>query len=259
MVDIMAEEDLTPTEEVVDTTAATPEQGVATEQATQEATVEAKTVTQEDYNKLYFQMKQGERDLEALKQSQTEPAPKAQPTGELKLEDFDYDEGRYNAAVISKQVGEQVTAALATQSAAAQKQAVEKQQSEALQGFNAKASEYAATNPAYLDAINKAPGIQYTKAIQDAILHSPNGPQLDHHLLGNPQLLSELSNMPDSMALMQLGQLQATLKQVAPVKVSGAPEPIATTGGAARPTSDFRYNTGMTMEEYYAAHQAAKQ
>jgi len=244
MVEIMSEEEVTPVEEIVE------------EAAVEEAA--PATVSQEDYNKLYFQMKQGERDLEAAKAAPvTETPADVTENTEIRLEDFDYDETKFNAALISKQVGEQVAAALEQQATVTKQAAAQKTEADSLAGFNSAASEYAATNPGYVEAINNAPGVQYTKEIQQAILQSPQGPALDHHLLSNPQVLSELSAMAPSQALMKLGQIQGGLSTAAPVKVSSAPEPIgATEGGISRPSSDPRYDENMSMDEYYAAHQA---
>ena len=221
--------------------------------------------SQEDFNKLYFEMKQSERDREAL-QTQidaTQATIHEQPEQtDLTLEMFDYDEDAFNQASIQQAVQTQVAAALKEQATHTQQATIQEAQQNTAAQFNEKAVAYAATNPDYEKAIQVAGNnAQYPSHVQEAILHSDVGPQIDHMLLSNPQILQQLSGMSPTQALMELGRMESSVKvpvAPTPAKVSGAPEPIDNVGGSSHNASDFRYDEEMSMEDYYAKTMAVK-
>ena len=217
---------------------------------------EVKTVSQEDFNKLYFKLKQAERDLAA---KDTTPEPVKAPTEakpELTLEQFDFDDDAYNHALIERKAGEMVEKKFADM----QSQQTQQTQADALKQagdkFNEKAVAYAATNPGYNDAITAAGAVQYPPPVNEVLMTSEFGPQLDHQLLANPALLQEISTMTPTQAIMRMGQLEATLQTNINQKpqVSSAPAPIENVTGASRATSNYAIDENLSMEEYFAKH-----
>jgi len=234
----------------------------------EDALVETTQVSQEAFNKLYFEKMQAERDLEALRnqsQAPAQPDTQAPATTVEKapvLEDFDYDETAYTAALVDYKVKEQLNTAMNTQQnqyAAQQQQHFEQK---IANDFNDKAIQYASTNPDYEKVVNEHGNqVQYPASVQAAILQSEVGPQLDYMLLKDPSLIVKLSGMNDYQALMEMGRLESVAKTTAPAApaVSTAPAPIedVVTGGNAA-SHDTRYDENASMDDYYKATMAAQ-
>jgi hypothetical protein len=230
-------------------------------------------LNQDEFNKLYFQMKQQERELEALRQQQEQynineqyqtPTNNAQPSVDKvpSLEEFDYDEEAYTAAMIDYKVRKGVESAINKQAESYQVQQQQQYEQQIAQDFNSKAAKFAAENPDYEKVIDSYGNmVQYSPAVQAAILTSENGPQLDYMLLKNPQLVEKLNQLPEHMAYMELGKLEGQAVSMKPTakKVSQAPAPIedVSTGGNAA-NKDFAYDADMSMDEYYAKFMANK-
>jgi hypothetical protein len=240
------------------------ENNEAVADAVEKSATASNTVSQEEFNKLYFQLKQAERERDAAqsaKESKKEvSAPKVAPT----LEDFDFDDDKFNAAAFEFKVAEQVAAALEVQKQHSVQEKIAAAKQEVAQTFNQRAVEYAAKNPSYEQAIAAAGSeAVFSSHIQEVVLQSEVGPAIDHKLLSDPALLHKLNTMNTTQAIMELARIEASLtsasptaKATAPVKVSNAPEPIETVGGGGRASDDYAYNENMDMADYYAAHQA---
>ena len=168
-----------------------------------------------------------ERELAELRaQAPAQPAISDKP---LSLEDFDYDEGKLQAAQIEQQVAQRF-AAMQTQQQAAQAQ--EQQQARA-SAFNAKAAEFAANVPDYQEAIGQIP--ELPQETLDAVMQSENGPALAYHLAKHLDVADEIANASPMAAAMRLGEISASLKATKPeIKTSAAPAPIEpiTSGGS---------------------------
>lgn len=229
----------------------------------------AEELDQDAFNKLYFQMKQQERELDSLRKSTEDAAQKqfeaplnkdapvdAVPT----LEQFDYDEEAYTAAMVDFKVNAGIEAAMKKQEDGVAEFNQQREQEAIAESFNTKAEDYATTNPDYQKVIDSYGEIvQYSVAVQSAILTAANGPALDYMLLKDPKLVEKLNRMPDHQAYMELGRLEtlATAKAAAP-KLSSAPAPIEdVNSGGTIATKDY-VNENTSMDDYYAASQAAK-
>ena len=228
-------------------------------------------LNQEEFNKLYFQMKQQERELKALKEQQAKlqsnPSEEPLVTNEPKvpkLEDFDYDEEAYIAAKVQYEVDKKIHDALKREEEARRAREQELTQQQIAKQFDQKAAEFAAQNPDYAKVIELAGNaIQYSPAVQTAILSSEVGPQLDYMLLKNPQLVDKLNAMPEPQAYMEMGKLEIQLRNEIPTtmkrNISQAPEPIEdVAAGGSGGNTDFRYNDEMSMDEYYRQYMALK-
>lgn len=229
---------------------------------------EERRVSQEEFNKLYFQMKQAERERDAaLKKAQEREAAKAKEAAERgapKLEDFDYDEDKYRDAMFEYKVQQEVNRKFQEREEAERERQIKQKEAEIINGFNERASAYAAQNPDYEKAIQIAgESAAYPTHVQEVILTSDHGPQIDYALLTDPDLLNRVSNMSPTSAIMELARLESKFtqqpakaaEQKKEVKVSKAPNPVPVAGGGGR-ASDYKYNTEMSAEDYYAAYMA---
>jgi hypothetical protein len=213
--------------------------------------------TQAEYNALYFQLKQKEREMEASQSTPSqEPTPSSDTSDAPTLEDHDFDNEAFMQASIQHQVNQQVASALDKQKVNSEKAAQATQAQEIEDTFNGRAVEYASTNPDYEKAIEASNGMQFASHIQEALLSSEVGPQLDYMLLSDPALATKLNNMTPTQALMHMGKMESTIgskttKSAAKV-ISNAPAPIVQTGGATRTQPDYRYDDSLSFDEYEA-------
>ena len=170
------------------------------------------------------------------------PATPAVSDKPLSLEDFDYDEGKLQAAQIERQV-DQRFAAMQTQQQAAQ---VQKAAEDTANAFNAKAAEFAANVPDYQEAIAQLP--QLPTETLNAVMQSENGAALAYHLGKHLDVADEIANLPPMAAAMRLGELSSSLKATKPqIKPSAAPapiEPLSSGGSISKGMED------MSMEDF---------
>ena len=184
---------------------------------------------------------EAEKKLAEL-QAQT-TAPTAVSDKPLELADFDYDEGKLQAAQIDRQVDQRFAAQQKQQQAATAQQAAQ----ETANAFNAKAADFAANVPDYQEAIAQIPELP-TDTLE-AVMSAENGAALAYHLGKHLDVADEIANLPPMAAAMRLGEISTSLKATKPqIKPSAAPAPIEplTSGGAiSKDVGD------MSMEEIY--------
>lgn len=234
-------------------------------ETTPEQTEAEKQISQDEFNKLYFQLKQAERERDAaLKKKEAEQTPAKETKAEPKLEDFEYDKEQYTQAMIEHKINEKVSEALANQANTQKQSQAQAEQAAINATFNEKAAAFAASNPDYEKVIeaNGANAV-YSQTLREAIITSEYGPQLDYAMLSNPQLLDQLNGMTPVQAAREIGKLEASYTKPAvtpsPAKtVSTAPDPVPVSGGGGRASSDYSYNEEMDMNSYYEAYMAAQ-
>lgn len=218
------------------------------------------TVSQKDFNKAYWKQKQTERENEDLKRQLGERTPTPLPgttpeaeanNGEPTLDQFDYDTEAHTRALVDHRVKQGITAAFSERDTRSKETKQQEDNAKVSQAFNDRYSEYASANPDYQEIAAAAGQRAFAPHINQAILHADNGPQLDHHLLMNPQEAERLNAMHPSAAAMELGKLSVKLSAKAPIQTSNAPDPIETVGGGGSPSSDNRYSSDTSMEDYY--------
>lgn len=91
--------------------------------------------------------------------------------------------------------------------------------------------------------------------VAEIVLQMESGPDVAYHLGSNTDVAAQIAQMPPMMAAMELGRIQATLKQPSPQTISQAPAPTA----PVRPkASSTKRAEDMTMAEYAAARKAGK-
>jgi len=155
--------------------------------------------------------------VELVSQRKQEPEP-VPPT----MEQFQYDEGKYQQAVIDY-AQKQATAAA---KAEIQQWQVQQAQQQKAQSFKAKEAEFATATEDYADAVYD-PTLPITAAMAEVIQESDVGPQLAYHLAKNRAVAEQLAKLPERAMAREIGRLEAKLLTPAPrpVAVPKAPPP----------------------------------
>jgi len=186
----------------------------------------------------------------------TVPAVIPQEQPPLRLEDYDYDEDRFQQAQIERTVVQKVADATEEQTRLAQQQAAEQRRLEAGAGFSVKVAQ--ANIPGYKEAVGRmAQHIPIQPEVVQALQSVENGPHVAFSLAPHLDKAAELSRMDPVTAAATVGQIAAQMSQVPPVVPTvpavpvypQAPAPIAGVGGQpaqARPLESY------TMDEIMA-------
>lgn len=174
---------------------------------------------------LTWKQREAERERDYWRQqamSQTPPEPAPAPT--KTLEDFDYDEMKYQAYLF-----EQATAR-AEQGAteAARRILAEEEQNriqmQRRQQFESSEKEYARNLADYWN-VARNESLTVTQDMADVILDSDNGPAILYYLGKNPDIADQISRLPLHVAAREIGKIEAKLSTPEPEKATKAPPP----------------------------------
>ena len=157
-----------------------------------------------------------------------------------KLEDFDFDETAFNAAVIDHKVNEAVNRQVATQQESAKNASAQ----EAQNAFNERVAAFGKED--FSEVANGIP--QLPRGVADALVNSDHGAELIYHLGTHLDQADKLSNMTPNQAIMELGRISANLSAQPNIKLSAAPEPITPISSGGSLSKDLGE---MSMEEIY--------
>lgn len=152
------------------------------------------------------------------------PAPAVMPT----LEQFGYDEGKYQAALIeyATKQAEQVVERRLTE--AEQKRAEQAR----IESFAARQQEFVKRTPDFEDRVLRDPTLPITPAMRDVILDSPSGPEIAYYLATNRTQAEQIARLPAHLAALEMGRIEGRLTAVKEVKakpvVTKAPPPAPT-------------------------------
>jgi len=257
----VTESDATPTEITPEVTTEAPLESGSQETVAPESGAEAEeTVSKKDFNKAWYKKSEAEREREAFRRenedlraqltSQTQtPQGDQEP---LSREQFDWDDDKFNAAVIAREVSKQVAAAETKRAAEADKRAGD----DLIAAFNEKGAAYAADNPEYVERNAQAAQarIEFSDAIQETILESDNGPALHDYLLSNPSEIKALNALKPLKVAAFLGRIEERMSQTTTTpekKTTQAPNPITpvSTGSSSGNDSLDPNAEGISMEE----------
>ena len=240
-----ADEEVKPAEpEVIAEATATPNDEVSVDEP-QVIEIDEK---QKALNKLAFEKREERRQKLALEQEVAElkakiPQAPVQVDSEPTLEQFDYDDSAYQAALITYRVKQETQSILKQQEERESVVAQQKTQAD----FNAKVTKLAETAPDYMDVVGQLP--QLPSDTLGAIMQSDNGPQLAYYLGKHLDVADNIASLPPMQAAIQLGVISTQLANAKPeIKTSAAPEPIVpvnASGSVAKSQDD------MSMEEIY--------
>lgn len=164
------------------------------------------------------------------------------PADAPQLEDFDYDDGKHQEAVIEYKVQK----ALETQSKQATQAQIVQARQKVANDFNTKEAEYLAKHPEYAEEVATLP--KFPQDTLNAIYEL--GPQVSHYLAKHLDVANDVANASPTMAAVKLGQISMGLTADSKiVKPSRAPEPVKTIAGGAAVTKS---QDKMSMDEIMA-------
>ncbi len=229
--------EVTPEVKEVVTEGESPTPVVDTEPETQDS-------VQKRINKVIAEKYEAIRRADALqaKLDAAIPATPALPLDAPQLEDFDYDEGKHQEAVIQYQVNK----ALASQQEVTTKQHAEQTRQKVVNEFTTKEVEYINTHPDYAEGVSSLP--RFNQETLDAIYEL--GPQVSHYLAKHLDIANEVANASSTMAAVRLGQISMGLSaDNKTIKPTTAPEPVKTLAGGG---SISKSQDEMSMDEIMA-------
>lgn len=208
------------------------------EQTTEEVMSER---AQKRFNKITAEKYAEKQRADELQRKLDEAEAKRETvSGAPKLEDFDYDDGNYQAALIKHQVAEAVNA----ERLADRQQSANAQAAEAQRAFNERIA--ALNKPDFEEVAKTIP--QLPSGVAAALVELENGADLIYHLGSNRDLSEKVAGMSPHMALMEIGRLSDKLAAKPNIKLSAAPEPISPITSGSSLKKDF---SEMSMEELY--------
>lgn len=161
------------------------------------------------------------QELDQLRQQQ----PQQQTQGEPTLEQFDFDETKFNAALIDHRVGQRFQEFQTQQN---QQQALQAQQA-AQSDYSTRANAFATDNPGFAESVGSMP--MQNQAASQAIMKTENGPAIAFHLSKNLDLVDKLNSMDPVSAAMEIGILSARLQTTKPKTTTAAPKPLEPVSG----------------------------
>ena len=170
------------------------------------------------------------------------------------LESFDYDQMKYQEAVIkynatlNQQTVQQ--AMLANDKATAQL-ATQEAQKAVVETFTERSQAFAEDTPDYQATVSN-PALPIGKVVAQTVVHLENGPAVMYHLGKNPQLAAEISGLPAIQQVMRVGQLSERLSvPVAPIQTNApAPAKVPVQSGSADLSKDPETMTPMQYAKW---------
>jgi len=194
---------------------------------------------------------ESERNLAMLIQNQQRPPEPVQtevvpqrPT----LEQFEYDDDKYQDALVNYRVEEQLKvrdARLEEQRQTEQKQRYVQDYQVRVSNSNAKGIQ---THADYQSKVMENPSLHVTPLMADVMSQSENGHDIVYHLGCNPAESSKIAQMPAHLQAAAIGRLEAKLSAVPAKTITNAPKPIDPVGGGGgQPSVD---DDSLTDEEW---------
>lgn len=185
--------------------------------------------------------------------SRPDPAP-AQPAKLPTLEEFGYDEGKYQAALLdyaAKHAETVVERRLAE---------VERQRAEQtrVESFATRQAEFAKSTPDFEDKVLRDPTLPITTGMRDVIIDSPNGPELAYWLATNRAEAEKIARLPPHLAALEMGRIEGRI-EVQKAAKAAAPRPSVTKAPPPPPSLEATESAGpkppeqMSDEEWYRA------
>lgn len=206
------------------------------------------------FNEIYYQKKQAEKQLEEMRAQQAaQNPPPIDETTKPRLDAFDYDEEKYNEALLDWK--------LEQRDKQAHQQRIQQEQQQQMGAFRQKQERYMANNPNYQQLANQADmaGVKFNDQLAEIILNSDTGVQIHHHLLSNPEKLERLNTSNPMAAMREIVRLEQNFSKKKPKAVSRAPDPITPSGGGARDSKPGNERLSkMSPSEYYQYRMAQK-
>ena len=144
-------------------------------------------------------------------QQKPEETPKAEPVAAAeppKLEQFDYDEAKYQAALIEYTRAE---ARREVETLLARKEAENAERAKA-QTFEKRQAEFLAKRPDYAEKVLRDVTLPISPTMAEVIKESEAGPELAYYLAENRELAAQIAKLPERAAARELGRIEAKLE-----------------------------------------------
>ena len=176
------------------------------------------------------------------------PAQPTQTEGKPTIEQFDYDQDAFNAALIKYETSQAIEQFQSRQTEAQKAQ----EQQRVQQAFNEKVAKFTEVAPDYSEVVTNmynTIGQAMPDQTFNALMQSDKGPQLAYYLGQHLDVAADIASADPIVAAMKIGQISATLADTKPVKQpSAAPdpiEPVNSSGSLPKAQED------MSMDEIY--------
>lgn len=184
-----------------------------------------------------------------------EPAAPPPPVKVPSLADFEYDESKYQVALIEYTRAEARREAESVLRAEREREAQER----TVKTWTEKAADFAKSKPDYAEKVND-PTLPISAPMVKAIQVSEIGPEVAYHLAENRELAAEIARLPAEAAAFAIGRIEGRI--LAQKDATKAPAPRAVVSQAPPPAPkleasepDIRksvYDEGLTMAEFMA-------
>lgn len=197
--------------------------------------------------------------LEMLNQPKAPEKP-AEPVTLPKLEEFGYDEGKYQAALIqyATQQAEQVVERRLSE---AESKRVEQQR---MGTFAERQASFAKANADYQAKVSD-PTLPITAAMRDVIVDSDTGPEIAYWLANHREQAEQIAALPPHLAALELGRIEGRMEATREAKVTRpvitqAPPPTPTLAATEAPVKisplDPESDRAMSDAEWVKAERA---
>jgi hypothetical protein len=202
---------------------------------------------QKRMNEMTARYRSEERERQALAQERDQlrqqlQQRQAEPEKAKTLEDFGYDEHKYQAHLFDMAEKRAVEAAKRVRI----EEQTEAQKASRVRKFKEREVEFEKANPDYRDIAYTAP---INDAVAELLTELETGPELAHYLGKNKSVALQLNDLPPHIAAIELGRIDARLSGEKAAKaaaleaakaakaLTNAPTPAATLEGSGEPSS----------------------
>lgn len=199
---------------------------------------------QQRINKLVGQRSQAERERDEAKKELEELKANQAPADKPKLADFDYDEDKYQEALIEWKVDQK----LQVKDQKQQQDSAKTERELVVNTFNDRAAKLAEKDPKYFEKLNAIPTLP--PETLDTLMRHEKGAEIAGYLGSHLDIATDLAGMNPNLAAVKIGELSAQLATKQTVETSAAPEPIDTIDSGASLGGDewSKVGEGATFE-----------
>lgn len=198
--------------------------------------------------KLKEKVERLEREIETLRAAK----PKAEPTAIPKLEDFEFDTDKYEAAK-AVYAAQQVADRIKAQTTDERVGSLESERAAAIMGAHeARVAEAKERIPEFDKVLAKAGSLPATPDLNRAVLESDKSALLLHHLATRPEEVAALNQMTPVQLARRIGQIEARLSYPTARTQSNAPPPVGGLRGGSAPSFDPATASHEEMKKLFA-------
>lgn len=180
-------------------------------------------------------------ELDKLKASNV-PASTVEP----KLEDFDFDEQKFNNAMIDYKVDQKVNQKAESIQKQQKDNQAEQSKADLTRKFTENSASFAEKNTDFNEILGKVPVLQ--PSVLNELMDMENGPELAYFLGNHLDIADKIVNMNPVAAGIKIGEIARKLAEPKLVKQSSAPDPIEPLKSGGKAATEERGPVGATYE-----------